>query len=337
MSPAVVIVATVGIIVLSAFFVAVEFALIAARRHRLEEAAVSSRAARAAVRNSAELTVVLAGSQLGITACTLALGAITKPAFHHWLTPILHDLGLAGWIGDVASFVVALLVITFLHLVIGEMAPKSWAIAHPERSSIILAVPMRAFMWVFRPVLAWLNHSANWCVRKVGVVPADEAATGQDPAALRHLVEHSANVGALDAAYSRWLSDAIDMESTTMGDLLRPGRPPAALPFDTTSGRVRSLSRASGHLRILLHQPGAVNEVVGVIHVRDVLLDPDEAPVADRARAPFHMSVSTPISSGLEEMRRARQHLAVITDPQGRYRGVVTLTDILRKLFPAAA
>src|SRR6478609_173947 len=130
---------TVALIALSAFFVAVEFALLAAKRYRLEEAAPRSRSARAAVRSSAELTVVLAGSQLGITACTLALGAVTKPAVQDLLTGPLTALNL--------------LIVTFLHLVIGEMAPKSWAIAHPERSAILLALPMRAFMWLFRPML----------------------------------------------------------------------------------------------------------------------------------------------------------------------------------------
>ncbi len=337
MSPAVVIVATIAIIALSALFVAIEFSLLAARRHRLEEAALTSRGARAAVRNSAELTVVLAGSQLGITACTLALGAITKPAVHHWLQPPLDDLGMPTWVADGSSFVLALAIVTFLHLVIGEMAPKSWAIAHPERSAIVLAAPMRAFMWVFRPVLNRLNEAANWCVRKVGVTPVAEAASGQDRDALRHLVEHSANVGALDAGYSRWLSDALDLEGATIGDLLRPGSPPAALPTDATAGDVRTLSKESGHLRILLHEPGAPNEISGVVHVRDVLLADEDVRVVDAARRPFHLLTTTPISSGLEEMRGKRQHLAVVTDADGRYRGVVTLSDLLRKLFPAAA
>ena len=107
-----------------------------ARRHRLEERAGESRSARAALRSSGELTLLLAGSQLGITMCTLALGAITKPAVHHWLMAPLEHAGLPQTATDVVAFVLALIVVTFLHLVIGEMAPKSWAIAHPEQSAI---------------------------------------------------------------------------------------------------------------------------------------------------------------------------------------------------------
>ena len=109
----------------SAFFVAAEFALIAARRHRLEETAPDNRAARAALRSATELPLLLAGAQLGITACTLLLGAITKPAVHHAITPLLRGMGLPSWLADAGGFVLALLIVTFLHLVIGEMAPKS--------------------------------------------------------------------------------------------------------------------------------------------------------------------------------------------------------------------
>ena len=157
----IIVLATLVLIVLSAFFVAVEFSLMAAKRHRLQESAGTSRMARAALRSSSELTLILAGAQLGITVCTLALGAITKPAVHHALTPVLAGWGLPAVAADVTSFVLALFLVTFLHLVIGEMAPKSWAIAHPERSAVLLALPMRAFMAVTRPVLQALNSAAN--------------------------------------------------------------------------------------------------------------------------------------------------------------------------------
>src|SRR5699024_89835 len=114
-----VVVVTVLLIALSAFFVAIEFSLLAATRHRLEDAAPRSRAARAALRSSSELTLLLAGSQLGITICTLALGAVTKPAVHHWLTPAFESWGAAAWLADVAGFVLALVIVTFLHLVVG--------------------------------------------------------------------------------------------------------------------------------------------------------------------------------------------------------------------------
>ncbi|HXV92989.1 MAG TPA: CNNM domain-containing protein, partial [Pseudonocardia sp.] len=182
---------SIGLVALSAFFVAVEFALVAARRYRLEEAAGESASARAALRSARELSLLLAGSQLGITLCTLGLGAVAKPALDAALEPVLTGWGLPSGTAGVLSFVLSLVVVTFVHLVVGEMAPKSWAIAHPERSATLLALPMRAFMWCTRPMLVALNGLANRCLRAVGVEPVDEVAAGRNPDDLRALVDHS--------------------------------------------------------------------------------------------------------------------------------------------------
>lgn len=328
MSALTVVVITIALIALSAFFVAVEFAALAAKRYRLEEAAPRSRSARAALRSSTELTVLLAGSQLGITACTLALGAITKPAVHHWLTPLFEDWGVALWLADVAGFVLALIIVTFLHLVVGEMAPKSWAIAHPETSAIMLATPMRAFMWLTRPLLRALNEAANWCLRRVGVQPADQVATGQNPDDLRHLVEHSANVGALDSAYSAQITGALELQDLTVRDLVTSTGSPTAVAPAATMADVRSAVRASGHLRILVGD-------TGVVHVRDTLAHPDDAPVASLVRPVLRLAANTPVADALTRMREGRQHLALVHDG-GATVGVVTMADVLARLFPVA-
>ncbi|GAB6937387.1 CNNM domain-containing protein [Isoptericola variabilis] len=340
-NPWVVVAATVVIIALSAFFVAVEFALLGARRHRLEDAAPRSRSARAALRSSSELTLLLAGSQLGITACTLALGAVTKPAVHHWLTPLFAAWGAPYWVADVAGFVLALILVTFLHLVVGEMAPKSWAIAHPEASATLLALPMRAFMWLTRPVLRWLNALANRCLRAVGVEPVDHIEAGHDPATLRHLVEHSANVGALDAAYSTQIAGALELETLTVDALVPPGARPTAVAADATAADVRAASVTSGHLRILLRDGGTDGvdgdgpdgEVTGVVHVRDTLVLADDAPVAPVARAPFVLDASTTVHAAISLLREAGEQLALVRR-DGRTLGVVTLADVLRRLLP---
>ncbi|MEU5884156.1 hemolysin family protein [Spirillospora sp. NPDC047279] len=327
--PWAVLAATVAIIALSAFFVAVEFALIAAKRHRLEDAAPTSRSARAALRSSAELTVLLAGAQLGITICTLALGAITKPAVHHWITPAIGSWGAPLWLADAAGFVLALIIVTFLHLVIGEMAPKSWAIAHPERSATLLALPMRAFMWLTRPLLHALNRSANRCLRRVGVEATDQVDSGQDPDALRHLVEHSANVGALDASYSTRLSEALDLRNLRIGDLAMRGTP-TSVPPDATVADVQAASHASGHLRILVPAPGTAWQVV---HVRDTLTRPASSSIADLTRPVHLVPADLPVYAALTRMRETGEQLALATEGD-EILGVVTITDVLQRLFP---
>lgn len=351
---------TVALILLSAFFVAVEFSLMAARRHRLEERATHSRSARAALRSSAELTLILAGAQLGITVCTLALGAVTKPAVHHALTPLFERTGMPFAVADVAAFVLALVIVTFLHLVIGEMAPKSWAISHPERSAIALALPMRAFMRVTRPALRALNGAANRMLRWRGIQPVDELSAGQDAAGLRHLVEHSVNVGALSPAFSVPFTTVLDLPRATIADLVSD-EPVAWLPETGTVGDLQRLTRESGHLRIPLVRAGVtsgqaadgggqgvervagarrgspvapgVSDVVGVVHVRDTLAIADlDAPIASLARPAFVVPPETSLHRALTQMRSTRHHLAVTSGPEGFT--VVTITDVLTHLFP---
>ncbi|CAN5246441.1 hemolysin family protein [soil metagenome] len=331
-SPLVVGLITAALIAASAFFVAVEFALIAARRHRLEDAAAGSRSARAALRSTTELSVLLAGSQLGITVCTLALGAFTKPAVHHWLTPAISSTGAPGWLADVGGFVLALVIVTFLHLVVGEMAPKSWAIAHPERSAIMLALPMRAFMALTRPLLVALNQTANWMLRKVGVTPVDEMSSGQDPDTLRHLVEHSTTTGALEQRYSTNLMSALELQALTVGDLVS-GQPPSGVPADADAPAIQAMSRATGHLRLLVTGGGGVE---GVVHVRDSLSAASGSTAADLMRPALVLEGATPVYEALRTMRETRGHLAIVTEGDSTPVGLITVTDVLDRLMPTA-
>ncbi|MCG7596258.1 hemolysin family protein [Mycobacterium sp. PSTR-4-N] len=319
---------TAALIALSAFFVAVEFSLIAARRSRLGDAAADSRGARAALRSASELSVVLAGAQLGITACTLLLGAITKPAVHYALSPWLQTVGAPPWIADVGGFVLALAIVTFLHLVIGEMAPKSWAIAHPERSAALLAAPMRGFMFLTRPLLHALNQAANWCLRRVDVAPVDELADSQDPETLRQLVEHSATTGTLDADYHANLSSALELDGLRVGELARPAAPTGWVTPDADTGHMRSAARESGHLRLLVggRESGTV---LGVVHVRDALAS--TACARELMRPAVTLAADMPIYDALQLMQSTRTHLAVVPTAGGV--AVLTLTDVMHRLL----
>jgi CBS domain containing-hemolysin-like protein len=332
-NPWTVIIVTAGLIAVSAFFVAVEFALLAARRHRLEEAAETSTSARYALRSTRELSVMLAGSQLGITACTLALGATTKPAVHYWLTPMIHGWGAPLWVADATGFVLALVVVTFLHLVIGEMAPKSWAIGHPERAATILAMPMRAFMTVTRPLLIALNHAANWCLRRVGVTPVDDLDAGQDPDALRHLVEHSATVGTLDQGNYRNLCRALELERLTVGDIVSRTAELSTVSTDNGVADIQIQSRATHHQRILVRDDD--HTIVGVVHVRDSLRARPGSTARDLMRPLLSLPVDVKVYRALQIMRQTRNHLALVSEDSETI-GLITLTDVLQRLLPDA-
>ena len=276
------------------------------------------------------MSVLLAGSQLGITACTLALGATTKPAVHYWLTPLIENWGAPLWLADAAGFVLALVIVTFLHLVIGEMAPKSLALAHPERTATVLAIPMRIFMTFTRPILTALNHAANWFMRKLGVEPVDELGSGQDPDALRHLVEHSAAVGTLDQPHYRSLTRALELEQLTLGDIVSRTAGLTNVDVNADATEIQRQSQRTHHQRILVRD--GYDSAVGVVHVRDTVRANAGSTAGEMMRPVLRLPIDTPVYRALHIMRQTRTHLALIVDDDNVV-GLTTLTDVLQRLL----
>lgn len=332
MSAGIVLLVTVALIGLSAFFVVIEFSLLGARRHRIEMAAPESASARAALRGMNELTIMLAGAQLGITACTFALGAVTKPFVDGWLGPVFASWGAPEWLAGGAAFALSLLVVTFLHLVIGEMAPKSWAIAHPELAATIIGIPARAFIWPFRPFLRWINSVANALVRRSGVEPVEKAAVGgRDADTIRHLVEYSTQAGVFEPALRTQIAEVIALQSLTAGGMVASDGTPTSVSVAATVADVRSVAERSGHLRILLMD--AAGAVSSVVHVRDTLLAQDDEPAESFARPAFRVPESAPVYEVLRQMRDRRVQLAVVENADALV-GVVTLTDVVKRVLP---
>lgn len=332
MSPLVVVIVTTLLIVASAFFVVIEFALLGARRTRLEQQAPTSAAARAALRGMNELTMMLAVAQLGITACTFALGAVTKPAVDAWLLVPLEAVGLPLWIADVIAFALALIIVTFLHLVVGEMAPKSWAIAHPEVAAKIVAIPARGMEWAVRPLLVWINRVANRLVAASGVEPADRAAVGgQDAETIRQLVEQSAAAGTLDQGFRAQLDEILSLQKTTVRELAPDGRMPTSVPEGATIGDVQDAAARTGHMRILIVREDRTG--TRVVHVRDTLLDDRSAPADPHAREALAVDGETTAGEALQIMRERGEQLAVLV-ADGALDGVITVSDILAHVLP---
>ncbi|MHA7294330.1 CNNM domain-containing protein [Arthrobacter sp. HLT1-21] len=324
---------TVILILASAFFVIVEFALLAARRYRLEEEAERSASARAALRGLNELTVMLAFAQLGITACTFLLGAVTKPAIDYALSPVFEQWGLPTAFAGVTAFMLALIVVTFLHLVIGEMAPKSWAIAHPETAAKATGISARAMTWPLRPFLLWINHLANRLVKASGVEPVEKAAAGgQDADTIRKLVAHSRDAGVLDAEFSGPIDRAISLGTLTVGDIVRTDRVPTSVPATATAADIQAVAASSGHLRVLVGT-GVDSQVA---HVRDTLAVDGETPAMDIARTALALTPDVSAYDALAQMRRGHVQLATVVDAD-KLLGVVTLDDLLREVLPGPA
>lgn len=323
------------LLVLNGFFVAAEFALVAAKRHRLETAAAAgSRAARAALAGSQELSMMLAGAQLGITLCTLGLGALAKPTVADLLGPVLDATGLPTQAAYVAAFILAVAVVGFLHVVVGEMAPKSWAISHPENSALLLAVPFRVFTRITRPALAALNGLANACLRVVKVTPQDQLAQVHGPPELRLLLDSSREHGTLAATEHELLTAMLQMQQTTVSQIMIPLDHVTTVSVDADAATIEHVSRESGRSRLIVTD--AHSRITGLIHVRDAVRTTTAA-VSRTAAAlmtePLTLPCNQPVAGAVRAMRDARAQLAVVVDNSLTPIGVVALEDLLEEII----
>ncbi|MFE7273389.1 hemolysin family protein [Streptomyces sp. NPDC057623] len=325
---------TVLLLIGSGFFVAAEFALVAAKRHRMEKAAAEGqRGAKAAVAGMRELSLMLAGAQLGITVCTLGLGSVSKPAISHELDPLLHDLGLPSALSYGVAFAVAMIVVVFLHMVLGEMAPKSWAIAHPERSAMLLAPAFRGVVKAVRPLIWALNKLSNALVRLCRVTPRDELASVHNREQLTHLVEESERLGLISETDSELLTRSLTEPETPVRALQVPAAGIRWVDADVDADEILRLAADVDRTRLLVRDH---DTVVGSVHARDALVARAQGRPADArslARPVPELTEDATVAAAIDLLRRRRSTLAVVRDASGRLTGMVTLDDLLARFL----
>lgn len=333
MSPLMAAFVTVLLLVGSGFFVAAEFALVAAKHHRMEQAAAEKRrGAKSALAGMRELSLMLAGAQLGITVCTLGLGSISKPAISHQLDPLLVSAGLPTSLSYVVAFVLAMVVVVFLHMVLGEMAPKSWAIAHPESSAMLLAPPFRAVTTVVRPLIWVLNKISNGLVRLCRVTPREELTSVHNREQLTHLITESQRLGLISRDDSTLLTRSLTEPQNEVGELMVPAARIHGIAPDADVDAV--LAAAAEHdLTRLVVRDG--DRVLGSIHARDAMV------ARARGRQTVARTLARPIPElaphdtaayAIEQLRQRRASLAVIRDADGRLVGLISLDDLIVRL-----
>ncbi|MFF5114135.1 hemolysin family protein [Streptosporangium sp. NPDC000509] len=326
---------TVALLIGNGFFVASEFALVAAKRHRLEKAAAhGSKAAAAAVKGIRELSLMLAGAQLGITLCSLGLGVVSEPLIAGSLTPLFHDLGLPEAAAHVVAFVIALAIVTFLHMVIGEMAPKSWAIAHPEHSATILALPFRGFTVAVRPILTMLNGVSNHLLRLFRVEPRDEISNPRTPAQLQRLVEESQRLGLIETTDHAMLTQALRAPVVEIAPLVTPADGIIAVAADDSCQEVIDTCARTGRTRLIVRDDAG--EAVGVVHVRDAYLARRRGATShagDLAYRLPELPSTVSVSEAVTTLRVAHRQLALVRTPDGALAGLISLDDLLSTLL----
>jgi len=326
----------VVLLVVNGFFVAAEFALIAARRTFLEQkAGEGDRRAGWALASSHELSVALAGAQLGVTVCSVALGFVAEPAVAHLLEPVFEAAGLSEGMTHAAAFVVGLSIVVFAHMVLGEMVPKNLAIAGPERTALLIAGPLRLYGRLFGPLLRALNGIANAVLRLARIEPAEELATSATAEDLATMIGESRDEGFLDQFEEQLLSGALHFDAVTAGSVMVQRDRIVAAPAATTAEELEAMVVRTGRSRIPLYD-GSLDRVVGFVHAKALLDVPDPARTRALDRCLLRPILTVPadrrLNAVLAAMRQRHIHIAIVTDARGRTVGLLTLQDVLQTL-----
>jgi CBS domain containing-hemolysin-like protein len=323
----------VVLLIANGFFVAAEFAYITARRNVLEQTA--GPAAQIAVKLSRELSLSLAGAQLGITMASLVIGAVAEPAIAGFLEAGLGVTALPENVIHGIALAIALMIVVFLHMVIGEMAPKNIAISRPERSALVLAVPFRAFMVIFRPLIWLLNGVANSVLRLFGVRPADALDVGHSAEDLAMVIGAGQEEGVIGDFAHNLLTGAIDFTERDVSVAMTPRPDVVAANVDEPASEILEVMKRTGHSRIPVHT-GDLDEIRGFVHIKD-LIAIDSASLGrsvdpDLIREALAVPEMARIQSVLTEMRRSRSHIGIVVDEHGSTAGIITMEDIAEEL-----
>lgn len=328
---------TIAVVLLAgnAFFVGAEFALISARRSQIEPLAeAGSRRAAVTLGAMENVSLMMACAQLGITACSLGLGAVGEPAVASVLEGPLETAGVPDWLLHPLAFSVALGIVVFLHMVLGEMVPKNIAIAGPERSALALGPPLAAVARVLSPVIVSLNGVGNAVLRLAGVEPKDEVASAFTAEEVASLAAESRQEGLLDEAEHELVSGALTFAGRTVSSVLVPMGSLTVLPLGASPADIQDATARTGFSRFPLAAPDGA--LAGYLHVKDVL-DDDPAtrglPVPPEAVRPLAtVTGQESLEAALDAMRDRGAHLARVVGADGDAEGVVTLEDVLEEL-----
>ena len=321
------------LLVANGFFVAAEFAYITARRNVLEQKATSS--ARIAAGLNRNLSLSLTAAQLGITMASLGLGAVAEPAIAHLLEEAFDFIPVPEGVIHAFALVIALFVVVFLHMVVGEMAPKNIAISRPEKAATALAHAFRGFIIVFRPLIAALNAISNGVLRLFRVKPADSLEVGHSADDLAVIIATGQEEGVIEDFAHRLLAGAIVFSDLDAAEAMIPRPDVVAVDSRATLGDVEDVMKRTGHSRIPVYGDD-LDDVLGFVHVKDLMgvADEDEARTvgAELVREILFVPESAHIRSVLDEMRRTRIHFAIVIDEHGSTAGIITMEDIAEEL-----
>jgi CBS domain containing-hemolysin-like protein len=337
------VVLTMLLLAANAFFVGAEFALISARRDRLEALAEQGKhSAVTVIRAGENLPLMLAGAQLGITVCSILLGRIGEPAVAHLLELPFHLLGIPDTVLHTVSFVIAITIVVVLHVLLGEMVPKNIAIAGPESSAMLLVPPYLLWIRIARPVIAVYDWCARTILRAIRVEARTELENTVSTVELSQMIAESLSEGLLDTEEHNRLSRALRIRNRVVGEVAVPLSDVHAVQAaaDGCGPTVAAIQRAlaeTGYSRFPV--VNSSSQFVGYVHIKDVLPlvdNPDAVVDVAMVRPLPHVPDSLPLPDALSRLRRNNSHLALVTGgPDGEVSAIVALEDLVEDLVGA--
>lgn len=320
------------------FFVGSEFALVSVRRTRLEaRAKTGSKRALAALRLLNDPTIFISATQLGITLASLALGWIGEPTLAALLTPLaarIATTGAAGYIAHGVAIAIAFTLITFLHIVLGELMPKMIALERAEPLALLAARPLELFARVFRAPLWVFNKTGAALGKLLGLKSSLEHTAVYNETELRQLIDISRESGHLRAAEQRLIHRVFEFSDTVVREAMVPRTAMAAISDDCSLEDIAKAFRHYGYSRLPVYRE-SLDDMIGVIHSKDVmpyLLQPDSFRLEQVLQSPLYVVDTARLEDVLRQMQKAKAHFAFVVDEHGGLEGIITLEDLLEEI-----
>ena len=331
-------VAVLFLVAANGFFVGSEFALVSVRRGRLEaRAEAGSKAARAALRLLDEPTIFISATQLGITLASLALGWIGEPTVAALLMPIAERIakdGTAGYIAHITAIVIAFTLITFLHIVLGELMPKMIALERAELLALLAARPLALFARIFRAPIWIFNKTGTFLGRLLGLKSSLEHTSVYTEQELKHLVDISLESGHLRAAEQRLIHKVFEFSDTLVREAMVPRTQMTAISSDCSLEEIAKTFRRNKYSRLPVYRE-SLDNVIGFIHSKDLtpyLLKPQEFKLEHVLQAPLYVVDTARLEDVLKQMQKAKSHFGFVVDEHGGIEGIITLEDLLEEI-----
>jgi len=321
-------VALAGLILLNAFFVAAEYGLVTSRRTRiLELEHQGNRRARAVMRITANPPRFIAAMQFGVTVSSLGIGALGEQVLAHKLDSVM---------ASVLAVIVALLIVTYLHVVIGELVPKGIALGHPERTALAVSGPVHWFFLTFRPLIWLLQSSTTAILRLLGLEPPGAEHEAHSEAELRMLLSSSAEQGEIEHGEQEMLYKVFDFADKEVSAVMVPRPEVVAISIALPAQEALQAVLDSPYTRYPVYRE-SLDDIVGVLHIRDLIVAMNDrglqsVKMEELVRPAYMVPETKDLAALLTEFRRTNQHLAVVIDEYGSMEGIVTLEDLLEEI-----